>query len=374
MNDPHRATAILAITLLAASSLLACASKDPAASSTAAGAGRAAAGGSGGSAASGRGASGSPEPTASGNGVCGSGTHQLFPVAAPWNTKISAGRDGESDAIVRALDQNHTDARRFQIDFSINVLRADGSPRKAFTPNDDFYETECDPAPVPVPASGALEGEQGYECTSDGDCHLIVVEESSCRLYEMWRANIAGGVFHGGCLAIWQLDQVPPETGRGDQCTSADAAGLPIAPLLFTADEVADGVIPHALRFILPNRFIRNATYVRPGSHATRAASGGADSPPYGARFRLKPGTDISKLSASAQVVARALIDYGMYLADGGNLTFTAQSDLTTTHRWDELDLQPRALQSLKWSDFEMVEGGSRITWNGNCERTPITQ
>lgn len=289
--------------------------------------------------------------------------------------KITSGRDAQSDAIIRHLDTSHTDSRRFQIDFSIHVLAATAATSaRPFTPNDDFYETECDPAPVPVPEGGALEGEQGYACTGDGDCHLIVVQASSCRLYEMWRANIEGSQFHGGCLAIWQLDQVPPDTGRGDQCTSADAAGLPIAPLLFTADEVAAGVIPHALRFILPNTFIRNATYVRPGTHATRAASGGEDTPPYGARFRLKPGTDLSALSAPARVVAQALIDYGMYLADGGNLTFTGQSDRDTRERWADVGLTPQALKGLKWSDFEMVDGGTRYTWTGDCERTPIRQ
>ena len=67
---------------------------------------------------------------------------------------------------------------------------------------------------------------------------------------------------------------------RGDQCTSADAAGFPIAPMLFTADEVAAGEIAHAIRFILPNprmasfpdgpdsNTARDPLYVRPATHA----------------------------------------------------------------------------------------------------------
>jgi len=90
-----------------------------------------------------------------------------------------------------------------------------------------------------VPPGGALEGEEGYECRGDGDCHLIVVDRSRMKLFEMWRADIRGDAFRGGCLAVWDMTRVYPPSGRGEQCTSADAAGFPIAPLLFDADEVA---------------------------------------------------------------------------------------------------------------------------------------
>jgi len=76
-------------------------------------------------------------------------------------------------------------------------------------------------------------------------------------------------------------------TGRGDQCTSADAAGFPIAPLLFTADEVAAGEIAHAIRFILPNNRVRARSMVRPATHGTNT-TGDANAPPYGVHFRLR--------------------------------------------------------------------------------------
>src|SRR5690606_26562889 len=106
---------------------------------------------------------------------------------------------------------------------------------------------------VPIPEGGAIEGESGYACTSDGDCHLLVLDVAECRLYEMWRANLAAQGFRGGCLAAWDLTQSYSPTLRGDCCTSADAAGLPIAAHLCTADEIAAGRIEHAIRFILPN-------------------------------------------------------------------------------------------------------------------------
>src|SRR5258705_13136452 len=100
----------------------------------------------------------------------------------------------------------------------------------------------------------------------------------------MWRANI-GTSFTGGCAAVWDLARAYPATLRGDQCSSADAGGFPIASMLFSADEVASGTIDHAIRFILPNSRMRAGVYVRPASHAG-GPSGGANLPPYGVRFR----------------------------------------------------------------------------------------
>ena len=147
---------------------------------------------------------------------------------------------------------------RFHIDLSLSVLTADAqTPKRSFTENSNFFSPDCDSVSVPVPMDGFIEGEEGLACESDGDCHLIVWAPHEQRLYEMWRANIKGNNFEGGCMAVWDTSRVYGETGRGEQCTSADAAGFPIAPLLFTADEVASGEITHAIRFILPNNRIK---------------------------------------------------------------------------------------------------------------------
>jgi hypothetical protein len=314
-------------------------------------------------------------------GACNSASTQLFPPGAPWNQPVDgAALDAESGAIIAYLATNHTASARFQITFDFNLLYADGStPHRAFTPTSEFYSPDCDPAPVPVPAVGRLEGESTYACASDGDCHLTVIDTSTCRLHELWRANLTGGTstgtFTSGCQAIWDLSAVPPATGRGDFCTSADAAGLPILPLVFTADEVARGTIDHAIRFILPNSLIRADIYVRPGTHSTGATSGGSAAPPYSARLRLKASKDLSGLSAGARVIAQALKRYGMFLADGGNVTFTAATDALTAHTWSSVGVDASSLKSLSWSDFEVIDLGARLDYaSGSCSRTPITR
>jgi serine/threonine-protein kinase len=303
----------------------------------------------------------------------GSTTTVFFPPGGAWYRDVSvAPLDGESGRVIAYLDRVGWGTGALRIDYSITVLEAGAdTPALAFTPTEDFFSPDCDLDPVPVPPGGALEGEAGYECVGNGDCHLIVVQPSRARLFEMWRADIRNGSFRGGCLAVWDMTRVYPPSGRGEQCTSADAAGYPIAPLLFSADEVAGGAVEHAIRFILPNERIRAGVYVHPATHGTRATSGPADAPPYGTRLRLRAGYPLERLpNAGARVLARALQKHGMLLADGGQIALTARSDRFTRTKWQGL-LGAQDLSVLAPRDFEMVDGGERVPVTNDCVRNP---
>lgn len=307
-----------------------------------------------------------------GGGVVLGGGGPYFPQGAFFDQDVSAvAPAGNSDAIIAALRAagGWGNGDTFQIDNSIDVLRVDGATpaKRTFEPTGDFFDPDCDDVPMPVPDGGNVEGEDGYECTGDGDCHLLVWAPDEKRLYEMWRANITGGTFFGGCLAVWDTSRNYGPSGRGEQCTSADAAGFPMAPLLFTADEVAAGEIDHAIRFILPNNRIRPG-YVRPATHGTRT-SGSGDLPYYGVHLRLRADYPVDSLpSEGAKVVARALQRYGMYHADGGNIALTAMSDRRTTAKWDGL-LDPHDLADLDVEDFEVIDHGPEIALTLDCVR-----
>ncbi|MDR3717148.1 MAG: hypothetical protein P4L51_30415, partial [Puia sp.] len=216
---------------------------------------------------------------------------------------------------------------------------------------------------------GGIEGQSGYKCdVGQNDCHLIVVDRSQSKLYEAYQATYDNSKLTANSIAVWDLRRIYPPSGRGDQCTSADAAGFPIAPLLFNADEIASGSINHAIRFILPNPRIRAGVFVHPATHAG-GPRGPESAPPYGAHFRLKASYDMSQLAPGAQVVARAMQKYGMFLADGGNIALTAQSDDDTTAKYADVDFGPHSLQALKVTDFEVVDGGKPIQLTYDCVR-----
>jgi len=298
---------------------------------------------------------------------------RYFPDSAPWYQQVTTVPvDPTSDVVIGALNAAGWGFDHFQVDFSLDLLQADASTvKREFTPTGDFYSPDCDEVPVPLPEGGNVEGESGYACEHGGDCHLLVEDREELRLYEMWRADVQGGEFYGGCLAAWDMSRVYGDEGRGEQCSSADAAGYPITPLLFTADEVAAGAIEHAIRFILPNESIRDGEFYAPATHGTNSDGGGDEAVPYGARLRLKPDFDTSRIEdPEALVVVTALQQYGMVLADGGNITLTAQADTHTTAKWDEL-FDSHALYGIEPEDFELLElSGDAIPLTFNCRRT----
>ena len=295
-----------------------------------------------------------------------------FPSGSLWTQDIShAPLDPQSSAIINWLANagGWGNRNRMHIDFAMRVLTADAStPKVRFHKGSTWYSPDSDEvSSIPLPKGGGLEGQDGYRCNG-GDCHLIVVDRAEGKLYEAFAADYADGAMSAAFLAVWDLNRVYPPSGRGNQCTSADAAGLPIAPLLFNADELAAGSINHAIRFVLPNDRIRAQVFVHPATHA--GAPKGSDlAPPMGVLFRLKASYDMSQLTPAARVVARAMQKYGMYLSDGGQIALTAQNDLDTNTKYADLGFNSHSMYPLQVSDFEVVQVPTPISLTYDCVR-----
>ncbi len=176
------------------------------------------------------------------------------------------------------------------------------------TPDSDI------PTTIPVTTANVTAEGSGFESgsgfTSDGgDDHYLAFDNATKRLYEVWSSSVSGGKFSSnGSIAIWDPTIQYPTNLRGDVCTSADASGALMAPLLATPDEVAAGTITHALRLILPNTRIENKQYVRPAEHGTGGTTWAmTNGIPYGARFRLHSSFTLAGASpAGAGVHHRA--------------------------------------------------------------------
>lgn len=203
---------------------------------------------------------------------------------------------------------------------------------------------ESDPGPYPIPGNAPVEG--GLRAT--GDRHVIVVQEGSCTLFELYKAvPNADGSWNAVSAARFDL------TGhelRIDGRTSADAAGLPIFPGLVRREEVEAGEIRHALRFTAERT---RRAYVWPARHFASRLDDPA-LPPLGQRFRLRASFDIRGFSPRNQVILRALQRYGMILADNGSPWFLSGAP---HQNWDNDEL--RQLMRVRGSDFEAVDVSS---------------
>jgi hypothetical protein len=259
-----------------------------------------------------------------------------------WNTDISSAPvDPNSGAIITNWVGSVNVHPDWGTDptYGIPYVVVNGS-QSLVKVNLQAYGDESDPGPMPVPANAPIEGGS----SSTGDRHVLVLDNGSCFLYELYNSSVNGdGSWNADSTAVWDLlsDEQRPYTW-----TSADAAGLPIFPGLVRYDEVASGKIQHAFRFTLPKT---RAAFVAPASHWAGNTSD-LSAPPMGMRLRLKSSYDISGFSSQMQVILTAMKHYGLILADNGSSLFvTGVSD----SRWgSDLD----SLKTVPASAFEVVQ------------------
>ncbi len=203
---------------------------------------------------------------------------------------------------------------------------------------------ESDAGKYPIPPNAPIEGGPN----STGDRHVLVVQQNTCKLFETWDSHPqADGSWLDGSGAIFDLNS---NNLRPDTWTSADAAGLPILPGLARHDEVASGIINHALRFTVVNT--RNS-YIWPARHKASSKTN-PNFPPMGQRFRLKASFDISGFKPDNQVILTALKKYGMIVADNGSNWYISGAP---DPNWNDDDLAN--LNRVKGSDFEAVDESS---------------
>jgi hypothetical protein len=208
------------------------------------------------------------------------------------------------------------------------------------------YGEESDRGPFPIPGGAPVEGGRN----SDGDRHVLVVDRSSCTLYELYRAFYQGGGhrWNADSGTEWDLRSTAL---RPDSWTSADAAGLPIFPGLVRYDEAASGQIEHAIRVTFDST--RDA-WVHPASHCA-GDTPNPNAPSMGTRLRLKAGYGLGHFSGAAKTIATALKRYGMIVADNGsNWYFSGSSD----RRWDDENLD--RLKRIPGSAFQVVRSAAQ--------------
>jgi hypothetical protein len=309
----------------------------------------------------------------------------LFPADNPWNQQITnAPVAANSAAVMNNIIGTYGNGA-FHPDFGqdyhtsqdlygipINIVHGNSAAKVTFVLDD--YASESDPVPVPLPANPVLEGDYQngpkFGLAARGDSHLIVWDVDNNVAYEFYAASRpnenADGHWHALQESVWDMKT---NTFRTIGWTSADAAGLSVLAGLVRPDEAlpanlgGQGAITHAIRMTLQNAVLLNQ-FIYPASHIANSGSNAAIQPPMGARFRLKAGVDISQLNPEAKIVAQALKDYGMIVADNGSnfylsgASYSVDGNNQYTMTWNDNDIQDsvHGLKSLHFSDFELVD------------------
>ncbi|MDX6516741.1 MAG: hypothetical protein QOH73_2407 [Gaiellaceae bacterium] len=273
----------------------------------------------------------------------------VFPASNPWNQRVdSLPVAADSQQMIASIGLStglHPDFGSglwdgAPIGIPITVV-GKGTPRSRVQFD---YAAESDRGPYPIPRNVQIEGGR----SSYGDRHALIVDRSTCKLYELYALYPkAGGGWKAGSGAIWSLAS---NRLRPAGWTSADAAGLPILPGLARYDEVARGRIDHALRFTVERT---RRAYVWPARHLASDLTDPA-LPPMGLRVRLRASFDTSGFPRQARIVLDALKRYGMLVADNGSSWYVTGAP---DPRWSNDQL--RTIGRAKGSDFEVVDTSS---------------
>jgi len=213
-----------------------------------------------------------------------------------------------------------------------------------------------------------------------GDRHVLLYQNAGggnpSKLWEMWQGIYENGPWTDSNNALWpdttSNAMLPQDYG------STDAAGLPVAPYLVTADEVIgtgtptvpNGAVHHAIRYTvqhMQNNYVWPAT-----AHAgTGSCTGGFENSdrmlmqsnpptsctgawgPSGEIYRLKSNVATPACAATspqAAIIIQGFRQYGIITADNGN---SGGLIGTPDSRWNDSDLA--CLSQLRLGDFEPV-------------------
>lgn len=324
----------------------------------------------------------------------------LFPSNNPWNQNISAAPVAtNSTALITAIgvntkihpdwgDDSPSDGNSPLYGIPYNVVHGNSTPKMSIIIDD--YADQSDIVPAPIPANAVIEGDfengpntngPGYNTGQRGDSHLLIWDEDNNVGYEFYGTSRpsdtnlldetpnTNGQWHAAQETVWNFNT---NEFRPLGWTSADAAGLSILAGLARPDEGlpvsqgGQGGIFHALRMTLPSTNV-SEQYIYPASHIVTAKG----KLPFGARLRLRNDSAANSLIATmgpeSQIVARAMQQYGLILADIGSAiyvtgTSAAQNSTNGISLVWNMDDIVGGLEKLHATNFDVVTLAPAVT------------
>jgi hypothetical protein len=285
----------------------------------------------------------------------------LFPANNWWNTDVSAAPlDLDSDDYIDFIgltQRLHPDFGGDAGDgdvYGFPFIVVDGAQPKK-TVSFVLYPGQSDGVGVPfypvpdeaITMNGWVEGGQpgNVDQRDDGDRHVLIVDKTNNKLYELYNVWFNGTLWEAGSGAFFDMNT---NNRRPEGWTSADASGMAILPGLVRYDEYeGPDEIRHAFRVTVES----TNGYVYPASHVAGSTTGAL---PMGARLRMKAGKNISSYTPELQRLFRAFKKYGLIVADNGTDMYVSG---TYDTRWDNDILNP-AFHGLHASDFEVIQLG----------------
>jgi hypothetical protein len=298
---------------------------------------------------------------------------RFFDSASFWNTPVpsSAAVRLDSAAIVQALVETVEAEQAAKTGPAINTTNY----------SVPFYPVHADQPTVevqldsPYKAAGLREAFKAVPLPGDAqpaagnDCHLVVWQPSTDRLWEFWHLEKNSTGWHagwGGAIenVSTNYGSYGPEAWLGaTNMWGASASSLSIAGGVITLRDLESGKIDHALTMSVPE--VRAGIFYFPAQR-TDGESANPLSLPEGAHLRLDPSLNLAALHLPplTLAMAEAAQKYGIFIRDiAGNVAFNAQDPVTLDENpylgpggYFEGSYPRRLLSSFPWARLELLE------------------
>ncbi len=252
-----------------------------------------------------------------------------FALTGPWNTKLPADVPlaADSAAVVANIAQDELS------NYGSWGLNTDTYSTPIFyvgrdTPVQNWTYSDCQNMPqlapviagslkdVPTPAN--LIASQGT------DASTTIYQPSTDTYWDFWRAQKDSS---GHWSACWggKIEHYSRNPGIFTNPLGASASGLPLGAGVIRISELQRGYIDHAIILVVPRT---QANCFSWPANRDDGNTAGSDIPCEGQRFRLNPAFDVSTLySPAAQIIARAMQQYGLIITDHGGAVVSYAED-----------------------------------------------
>jgi hypothetical protein len=205
----------------------------------------------------------------------------------------------------------------------------------------------------PIPA--------GTLANTGSDHHLAVIDTTTNTELDMWEATYdsSNDTWSAASIVTTSITGWGAVCALGQLCNGEVAAGFAMLGGSVRPEEIAAGVIPHALSLMTPAT--KSGYIACPATH-TDGQSSNADAIPEGARIQLNPSFNVAAQSWTAwqKTIAVALQTYGAYISDtGGSLAMYAVNDMNSGNTtWASVGMSDggESLSFLPWSEFQVIQ------------------
>ncbi len=281
--------------------------------------------------------------------------YRAFSDTSYWNTRLPSGApiDRDSSSMISWLKSHSSE--QFITLAGAGQDGSYGEPTYWARRGDPVYDVQGSGLP---PEFAHLRIPKGAKPDHSGESEMAVYDRDKGYVSWLFGAHFNGNTWSasGGSIHYLASNGLDGRLKQSDEIRNRGHRGMPAPEIAIRYDEVQFGRIPHVLKFAIEDTC--NHVFPMAGDEGC-----GGSPIPEGARLRIKPSIDLSKLklSPAGLVVATALQRWGAVVGDksGGAVVIKLEDTVSEGRGWLWNGVLSRdSLSAIPLTDLQVIKLG----------------